>query len=184
MNGLASQEFDALRQTIRSRGTARPIMFLVGLATWATTLLAILLLLQNPIASVVPLLVLLATFETVRSLHLGVERIGRYVQVFFEEGVSNQAPVAAPAWEHTAMIFGPGAPGAGVHPFFQPVFMLATLANLLAVLLPAPLLVEMATLLVPHVAFLVWIIHCNRRMRQQRAAELARFRQIRSALAQ
>src|SRR5215207_9940806 len=104
MTDLAGREYASLRETIRTRGGARPMIFLAGFATWAIALLSVLILLPNPIASVVPLLVLLATFEVVRSLHLGVERIGRYVQVFFEEGVSGAAPLSAPAWEHTAMV--------------------------------------------------------------------------------
>jgi hypothetical protein len=183
MDDFARQEFTALRETIRSRGGARPIVFLIGLATWAVLLVGIVALLANPIASVVPLLVLLGTFEAVRSLHLGVERIGRYVQVFFEEPSSGRAPIGAPAWEHTAMVFGPSIPGAGVHPFFLPVFILATSVNLLAVWLPGPLIVEAVPLLVPHLAFVLWMFYCDRGMRKQRAAELARFREIRSALA-
>jgi len=140
-------------------------------------------LLANPIASVVPLLVLLGTFEAVRSLHLGVERIGRYVQVFFEEHPSGSAPTGPPAWEHTAMAFGPSMPGAGVHPFFQPVFILAISVNLLAVWLPGPLMVEAVPLVIPHIAFVVWMLHCDRGMRKQRATELARFREIRGKLA-
>ena len=183
MDDFAGREFTALRETIRSRAGARPLICLAGLVAWAATLLGVLIWLPNPIASVVPLLVLLATFEVVRSLHLGVERIGRYLQVFFEEGPSGSAPTVRPAWEHTAMIFGPALPGAGVHPLFQSLFMLATLVNLLAVLLPGPILLEIATLAVPHLAFVVWVLYCDRRMRQQRAAELARFREIRRSLA-
>ena len=184
MDDFAGREFTSLRETIRSRGGARPIVFLIGLATWAVLLVGILALLANPIASVVPLLVLLGTFEAVRSLHLGVERIGRYAQVFFEEPSSGSAPTAAPAWEHTAMVFGPSLPGAGVHPFFQPVFILATGVNLLAVWLPGPLIVEAVPLVVPHLAFVLWMLYCDRAMRRQRASELARFREIRNSLAQ
>ena len=183
MNEYASLEYRALRETIRTRGGARPLAFLAGLSSWAVVLVAALAWLANPIGSVVPLLVLLAAFETVRSLHLGVERIGRYVQVFFEEGDgSGSAPTTMPAWEHTAMIFGPSLPGAGVHPFFQPVFLMAAVANYLAVLFPGPVPIELATLAVPHVAFIAWVIYCDRGMRLQRATELARFRAIKDSL--
>jgi hypothetical protein len=37
-----------------------------------------------PVASLIPLVVLAGGFEAIASLHLGVERIGRYVQVRFE----------------------------------------------------------------------------------------------------
>ena len=53
------------------------------------------------------LLLLVATFEAVRTLHLGVERIGRYLQVFHEP----EPPAPGDArWEHVAMALGPGSP--------------------------------------------------------------------------
>jgi hypothetical protein len=180
MEDYAGREYAALRETIRSRGGARPFAFLMGLIGWGAVLIGVLAWLANPIASVVPLLVLLATFEVLRSLHLGVERIGRYVQVFFEENAN--PPTAPPAWEHTAMIFGPSIPGAGVHPYFLPVFFLATVVNFLAVLFPGPVLAELVTLAVPHVAFLIWMVYCDRGMRKQRGAELARYREVRNSL--
>ncbi len=181
MDDVASREYAALRETIRSRGGARPIAFLLGLIGWAAVLAGVLAWVATPIASVVPLLILLATFEVVRSLHLGVERIGRYIQVFFEEVPSGIAPTAPPAWEHTAMAFGPSLPGAGVHPYFLAVFFMATAVNFLAVLFPSPVLVELSTLAVPHVAFAIWLIRCDVAMRKQRATELARFRALRDA---
>src|SRR5688572_543800 len=106
MDDLASQEYTQLRGTIRARGGARPLAFLAGVSVWAVALVAVLAWLPNPIASAVPLMILLATFEVVRSLHLGVERIGRYIQAFFEENAAN-GTIQPPAWEHTAMLFGP-----------------------------------------------------------------------------
>jgi hypothetical protein len=128
--------------------------------------------------AVVPLLVLLATFEVTRALHLGIERIGRYLQAFYEEDAGAEAPLTKPAWERTAMMFGPTLPGAGGHPFFLAVFLLATFVNFLAVVLPAPMLVEMVTLAAPHVAFIVWMLYCDRGMRRQRTTELARYRAL------
>lgn len=177
MTDYAQCEFEALRATIRSRGQARVALFLVGIALWAFALIAILALVPNPIAAVIPLLLLVASFEGVRNLHLGVERIGRYLQVFFEEPMDAVA-TAPPAWERTAMAFGPAMPGAGGHPLFLPVFLLATVVNMSAVLLPGPLLIEINTLVIPHLAFLIWMIYCDRGMRKQRATELARFRAL------
>lgn len=182
MKDYAEGEFAVLRSTIRTRGGSRPVVVLGGLIAWAAVLVAVLAWLSNPAASVVPLVVLLVTFEVQRALHLGVERIGRYIQVFFEEDPSGGAPTAAPAWEHTAMQFGPSVPGAGGHPYFLAVFLVATVVNFLAVLFPGPLPIELATLAVPHVAFIVWLIYCDRGMRKQRTAELARFRELRARL--
>ena len=178
MTDLAQCEFAALRATVRARGQARVMLFLAGLSLWALTLIAILAWVPNPIAAVIPLLLLVSAFESVRTLHLGVERIGRYLQVFFEETMDAAATVP-PAWERTAMAFGPSMPGAGGHPLFLPVFLLATVVNLVAVMLPGPLLIEVNALLVPHVAFVFWMIYCDRGMRKQRARELARFREMR-----
>ena len=76
MDEIQIHEFDALRATIRDRGRARPIVLLGGISAWALTLIVVLVWLPNPLASMVPLLVLASTFEAVRTLHMGVERIG------------------------------------------------------------------------------------------------------------
>jgi hypothetical protein len=110
-------------------------------------------------------------------LHLGVERIGRYLQVFYED-----PPVAGtetPAWEHTAMSFGPALPGAGGHPLLLPIFLLATLVNFLTVVLPGPIPLELGMMTVPHVSFAIWMFYADRGMRAQRTAELGRFRALR-----
>jgi Flp pilus assembly protein TadB len=183
MQDYAAREFSILRETIRSRGGLRPLVLLAGVSVWATVLVAVLVWLPNPIASTVPLVVLLATLEALRTLHLGVERIGRYIQVFFEEDSATGAPSGAPAWEHIAMQLGPSLPGAGGHPYFLAVLLMATVVNYLAVLFPGPLAIELATLAVPHLAFVTWLIHCDRGMRKQRATELARFRELRARAA-
>ena len=168
------------------RGSARPVVFLTGLIAWAAGVIGVLAWLGQPLASAVPLLLLLATFEAVRTLHLGVERIGRYLQVFFEEndaGARGSAPTSPPAWERIAMAMGPTLPGAGGHPYFLPVFFMATGVNFLCVLLPEPVMVELAALAVPHAAFVIWLLHCDRGMRKQRGTELARFRALRDSAA-
>jgi hypothetical protein len=113
MNQLRVEEYRALRETIRARGGLRLALCLFGLVAWALTLVAVLAWLPNPIAGSIPLLLLISTFEINRILHLGVERIGRYLQVFYED--REAAGTETPAWEHTAMSFGPTVPGAGGH---------------------------------------------------------------------
>jgi hypothetical protein len=180
MPDLAGAEYTALRDTIRTRGGARPLVLVGGVAAWGALLLAVLAWLSLPVASVVPLMVLLATFEALRTLHSGVERIGRYIQIYFEQREASAAG-GPPAWEHTAMAFGPTVPGAGGHPLFLPLFLLAVVVNFVAVLLPDPLAVELGALAVPHLAFVVWLLRCDRAMRKQRQVELARFEQLRAA---
>src|SRR5438094_982966 len=86
-----------------------------GALTMATAALA-----QLPVATFLPLLVLAVTFEAIFSLHVGVERIGRYLQVFHEEPTG---------WEHTAMAFGRPLKGTGTDPLFVAHFLIAAILN-------------------------------------------------------
>ncbi len=171
-------EFEALRATIRSRGQIRIVVFLAGMVSWAVVLQAQLIWLPNPVTSSIPLLLLVTTFEIVRTLHVGIERIGRYLQVFHEETSGPDTPLDPPAWERTVMALGPNLPGAAGHPLFLPLFMLATLVNYLGVFLPGAVAVELGVMAIPHVAFLVWTAYCDRAMRRQRSAELVQFREL------
>jgi hypothetical protein len=175
-----ADEYRVLRDTIARRGTWRPALMLAGTAMWAALLIAVIVLLPYPLASTIPLLVLVAAFETIRTFHFGTERIGRYLQVFHEQAPDPRNRLAdTPSWESVAMAFGSGVPGAGGHPLFAPIFGMATAINFLAVLLPGPVPLELGLLAIPHVAFLVWLIASDRAMRAQRAVELARFRALR-----
>ena len=131
-------EYLVLRSIIGQRGALRPILMLAGTAIWAAIFIAVLVLLPYPVAAAIPLLVLVVTFEVIRPLHFGAERIGRYLQVFYEEaGESGRALGDTPAWERVAMHFGV-VPGVGGHPLFVPAFLMATALNYLAVMLPQP----------------------------------------------
>ena len=171
-------EYLVLRQTIAQRGALRPILVLCGVAIWAALLVAVLALLPYPVAAAIPLLALLVTFEVIRPLHFGAERIGRYLQVFFEEDGEPNRPLGdTPSWERVAMKFGT-VPGVGGHPLFVPVFLLATAINYLAVLLPRPLAIELSVMAIPHLAFIAWLVAADRAMRTQRVIELARLRDL------
>jgi hypothetical protein len=171
-------EYLVLRRTIAQRGALRPILVLIGTGIWALLLIAVLALLPYPVAAAIPLLALVTTFEVIRPLHFGAERIGRYLQVFYEEQGDPSRPLLdTPSWERVAMSFGK-VPGVGGHPLFVPGFLLATGINYLAVLLPRPATVEISVMAVPHLAFIVWLVTADRAMRQQRAFELARFREL------
>jgi hypothetical protein len=171
-------EYLVLRKTIAHRGALRPILVLCGLAIWAVLLTAVLVLLPYPVAAAIPLLLLVVTFEVIRPLHFGAERIGRYLQVFYEEqGEPGRALSDTPSWERVAMSFG-AVPGVGGHPLFVPAFLLATAINYLAVLLPQPVTIELSVMAIPHLAFIVWLVAADRAMRNQRALELARLREL------
>lgn len=173
MTDVSTAEYRALRATIATRGTWRAGLALATVVAWALLLIAVLSLPPMPAAALIPLLVLVAGFETIRVLHLGMERIGRYLQVFHERG---DGP---PAWEHVAMRLGPAVPGAGGHPLFLPVFALATAVNLLAVWLPGPTPVEVLVVGGAHLAAGAWGVIADRAMRRQRRTDLALFETLR-----
>jgi hypothetical protein len=173
-------EYVILRRTIAQRGALRPVLALGGIGLWVAALTAVLIWLPYPVAAAIPLLLLAVTFEVIGPLHFGAERIGRYLQVFYEEdGDPGRALNDTPSWERIAMSFG-AVPGAGGHPLFVPIFFLATAINYLSVLLPGPVPLELGVMAVPHLAFLAWLIAADRAMRNQRAIELARFRELRA----
>ena len=172
-------EYLVLRKTIAQRGGLRPILVLIGTGMWAALLIAVLVLLPYPVAAAIPLLVLVVTFEVIRPLHFGAERIGRYLQVFYEEqDEAGRTLSDTPSWERVAMSFG-SVPGVGGHALLVPTFLLATAINYLAVLLPQPVAIEMSVMAVPHLAFIAWLVAADRAMRSQRSIELARLRELR-----
>ena len=174
----ARSEYLVLRRTIAQRGALRPILLVGGIGLWAFTLTAVLAWLPFPVAAAIPLLVVAATFEAIRPLHFGAERIGRYLQVFYEEAGEPGRPLReTPSWERVAMSFG-HIPGVGGHPLFLPIFALATVANYLAVITPGPVPMEMAVMAIPHAAMLLWLMAAHRATKTQRETELARLRAL------
>lgn len=171
-------EFRALRETIATRGTVRMVLLPVTIVTWAIMAGSTLIFPTDlPIATIFPLAALIAGFEAIHALHVGVERIGRYLQVYYENGVDG------PSWESTAMRLGPGLPGAGVDPLFTVVFCAATLANVIslaAVENPAELLADLVTVVLLHLLFLVRVIRARLAAARQRAVNLETFRAIRT----
>jgi hypothetical protein len=160
------EEYKALRATIRQRGTARTWVFGSGLAAWAAMALATTLV-SLPLITIIPLLVLAATFEAVFGLHVAVERIGRYLEVFFED-----------RWEQTAIAFGAPMAGTGTDPLFTALFALATTCNFVPVMLSEPVRVELAVIGGVHVLFIARLVVARQAAGRQREAVRARFRQI------
>ena len=162
-------EYSALRDTIRERGTARVWVFLGGLVAWAALTVATAALGALPVATLPPLLVLAGAFEAVFSLHVGVERIGRYVQVFFEEEAG---------WEHVAMAIGRPLVGASIDPLFAVLFILATILNFIAVIVAEPVRIEVIVVGTAHLLLIVRVLAARWVAARQRAADLERFQQI------
>ena len=171
---LTDSEFAVLRQTIASRGTARIVLFPVTVLGWAALAAALTLVGGSPVTSLFSLAVLASGFEAIHALYVGVERIGRYLQVFYESHDDG------PKWETTAIAVGPALPGGGVDPLFTPVFAGAVIINLIPALLPAPTRLEMGVVGVLHLALLVRLVRARGAAARQRAVELESYRAIKS----
>lgn len=169
---LRTAEFCALRAAISARGTTRVVIALVAVAIWAVLTVVLLLSSDLPLAVLAPLAVLIAGFEAVHALHAGVERIGRYLQVGYEDGPQ------APQWETSAMAVGPGLPGGGVDPLFSAVFIGAAVLNVAAAMPIAPIWQELAVLGVVHAAFVLRIVRARMAAARQRAVELESFKAL------
>lgn len=151
-------------------------MALVPLTLLGWALVAVLLLLfaELPASVIFPLTVLVGGYEAIHALHVGAERIGRYVQVYYEDAPD------APKWETTAMAVGPNLPGGGIDPLFSVVFISAALINLIPAFTPEPTIPELAILIPLHVGFVVRIVRARGAAARQRAVELESYRAIRT----
>jgi hypothetical protein len=177
MHARELEEYRALRATIRERGTARVWIFVVGLALWAALVIAIAALASLPVATLLPLLFLTGLFEAIFALHTGVERIGRYVQVFYEDEPDLEPSVRN--WENVAMAFGTVSAGPGVDALFAHVFLLAALVNLVPAILAGAVVQEWTVIGVIHLLFIVRLFIARHRAGQQRALDLEAFRKLR-----
>jgi hypothetical protein len=194
MTAREQDEYIALRATIRERGTARVCIFAGGVVAWAAATIATAALASTPIATLLPLLVLASVFEAVFALHIGVERIGRYLQVFYETdppappgppdllaSPGRPALPASPAhsgWEHAAMAFGRPAGAAAVDALFTVPFLLATLCNVAPALIVDPARVELIFIGGAHALFVLRLLVARQAAGRQRAIDLARFQQM------
>ncbi len=170
MTPREQEEYRALRATIRERGSMRIWVFLFGLIAWGALTLATAALATLPVATFLPLLVLAGAFEAVFQLHVGVERIGRYLQVFFESDSGG--------WEHAAMGFGPPHHGLRTDPLFTILFAFATLLNFVPAIIAEPVRLEFVVVGTVHLLFLVRLAIARRAAATQRSVELARFEQL------
>lgn len=177
MNGRFSEhEFTTLRQAIAARGTARMLLAPVTFVGWGLVNATLLLFGPPPAVVVLPLLVLAAGFEAIHALHGGAERIGRYLQVFYE------ADPQGPRWETAAMSVGPALPGGGIDPLFSVLFISGTAVNLLPLVLSPPPPVQLASLVAVHAAFVFRIVRARVAAARQRAVELESFKAVKSGL--
>lgn len=172
MNDQTQAEYQALRDTIRERGTARLCAVLGGLVAWGALAVALLIAELEGGVTLIPFLVLVATFEINFFIHTGVERIGRYLQVFYEERAG------AAGWETTAMSYGATFPS-GLDPLFSIVFATATTLNFFSALAAAERRPGWVVLsLVAHLVFGYRIVAAKKLAASQRALDLDRFRNL------
>jgi hypothetical protein len=169
---VRADEYAALRATVRERGTARMVLVPFVFLGWAGAAIATAAVITVALSTLIPLLVLAAGFEAVFALHVNVERIGRYLQVFHEN--------EAPAWEHVAMDFGRQFPATGPDPLFSRLFLFACSVNFI----PAALGGETWELLVvgvPHLLAMYRIRMARDFAGRQRADDLKRFEALADA---
>ena len=162
------EEYRALRATILARGTARVWVFVVGLAAWAGLVVATAAWASLPVATLLPLLLLTALFEAVFTLHTGVERIGRYIQVFHEDASER-------SWERTAMAYGRRFPGRANDPLFAPYFWIAIVFNFVPALLAGAVRIEWTVVGIAHLMVAARIGWARWQASRQRAIELEQF---------
>lgn len=167
------EEYRALRATIRERGTARHMVVAFGLTAWAALLIATTATMSLPVATLLPLLLLATVFQVVFSLHIGVERVGRYLQVFHEDG-----DTGSPRWEHVAMEFGKHAPKGSADPLFVEFFLLGTLANIFPLALAEAVYIEWLVVGIVHILFVVHLLRARGYAGRQRATELEIFERL------
>jgi hypothetical protein len=120
------------------------------------------------------LAVLIGGFEAVHALHVGAERIGRYLQVYYETIPDG------PRWETAVMTVGPALPGGGIDPLFSVVFVGTTIANMLPALVASVTPVELGVIALLHVGFVFRIVRARLAATRQRAVELESFKAMQS----
>ena len=195
MTAREQDEYSALRATIGQRGTARVCVFAGGITAWAAATIATAALASTPVATLLPLLVLASVFEAVFALHVGVERIGRYIQVFHEgpggSGGSEMADGpnrsggaggsdASPWWEHATMAFGRPAGAASADALFTVPFLLAALFNAGPALMLEPARVELVFVGGAHALFVLRLLVARQAAGKQRVIDLERFQQLKN----
>jgi hypothetical protein len=163
---MRDDEYQVLRATIQQRGTVRMALVPLIFVGWAGTAVATAAVITVAVSTLVPLLVLVAGFEAVFALHVNVERIGRYLQVFHESDVG---------WERVAVDFSQRFGRKSPDPLFSRLFVLATSVNFLPAALGWENVPELVILAVLHLAFINLVRVGRIYAAKQRAEDLEHF---------
>jgi hypothetical protein len=170
LDSRQQSEYAAMRETIRQRGTARMVLVPVTFIGWAATSVATAAVITVALSTLIPLLILGAGFEAIFALHLNVERIGRYLQVFHERDGG---------WERVAMTYGQRFPGSGPDPLFAQLFVFGVSVNFLPAALGGEP-IEVGVIAVLHLILVYRIRTAKAAAARQRAQDLERFEQLRT----
>jgi len=171
---LGAEEYRELRATIRERGTARLFVIAITVVAWAAAIIAVQTLFVAPVLALIPLLILAAGFEVAYASHAGVERIGRYLEVFHES-----AGTAPPQWEHVAHRPRPVVVASGpLDALASPIFVAAGILNLLPVAMLATgdtktggITVELIVYGLMHLAWIFRVLSAGRYLSRQGAKD-------------
>jgi len=172
------EEFRQLRATIRERSTARVVVSIITFVSWAALALVLHHWDESMVCGLIPLVVLIVGFELMFALHVSVERIGRYVAVFYE------GPPQAPKWETAIAAFGRSAAARATqtHVLLAGEFIVATGLNLVVLVVavqPDPYVSSLSiAMAVIHGAFIARVAQARRQAARQREADTAVFRAI------
>lgn len=173
MEPLGLEEYGQLRAAIAQRGALRVVLFLITLAVWAIVTALVAAFIALPLASLLTLLMLAAGFEAVHQLHIGAERIGRYLYVRYESGIGG------PLWEGAIARFGIGHKPSTrpADALFSVIFIIAVLVNMLVATLGATL-VELTAIGIAHLMLIARIVMAKRAAAHQRAEDQQRFEDV------
>jgi hypothetical protein len=169
------EEFRQLRATIRERSVARVVVSLITFVSWAALVLALRQSRESVVDGLVPLVVLVVGFELVFGLHVGVERIGRYLTVFYE------AAPGMPKWETAIAAFGRSAVRSRTQPhvLLATEFIVSTGLNLVFAGWPdMTALAQSIAMAVFHVTFIARVVQAARQANRQRDADTEAFRAV------
>jgi hypothetical protein len=172
VDAIPVQEFRALRDTIRERGTIRMVLVTVACVAWGGLAVAVMLVAPVALLLLLPLVVLATGFEINFALHLGIERVGRYLQVAFEERS------AVPGWETASLQFATRFVVRGPDPLLIWIFVAAVAGNYVCVLLTNAEPTDLGVVTLIHLGLLSRFAVARRTVRAQRQDDLARFREL------
>ena len=128
------------------------------------------------VSTLVPLLILVAGFESLFTLHVNVERIGRYLQVFHEADDTG--------WETVSLQYGKRFAPALPDPLFGRLFVLATSVNFLPAALGWENIPELVVLAALHLLFINRVRLARAFAAGQREKDLERFMTLRREIAE